>query len=76
MKMIITVAVLCSLLAVSAAGPIAAQNSLDADAQWSLQAPVRGCIEFTHTIAENLITLRTYACDGVSGKCRTVQIQL
>lgn len=58
MKIIIGAAILYCLLAVCSAQ--------DAEAQWHLRAPVRGCVQVIYRIGGS--TFLAYACDGVQSE--------
>ena len=52
----IVAAILCYIVAMGT----------EVQAQWHVEAPVRGCVEVTHNVGDSYY--RTYACDGTDGE--------
>ena len=60
---------LCYFVATGMAMPsrkVAVSEELEAETQWHLQAPTRGCVEVSHSVGGTVF--RSYACDGANGE--------
>ena len=66
MKSSATIAILFSVVATCTAYPSRMTQEFQAQTQWHLQAPSRGCVEVAHTVGGS--TFRSYACDGETGE--------
>ena len=59
---------LCYIMAMGMALPskVAVSKDLQAESQWHLRAPSRGCVEIYHAVGGNIF--RSYACDDDEGE--------